>query len=67
MTTTSCSNLLALTALKSVSPDCLQRAVHALTENSLAITFTVNPRVRFGTGKNVWGRDGCTIARHGLN
>ena len=42
MTThTSCSHqFLALTALKTVSPDRLQRAATILTENTLAITIT---------------------------
>ena len=64
-TPTSCSSqLLALTALKSVSPDRLQRAATILAENSLGITLTrqseseIRALVRNGAGKEY----GVTIA-----
>ena len=65
MTTPSCSHqLLALTALKSVSPDRLQRAATILAENSLGITLTrqsereIRALVKNGEGKEY----GVTIA-----
>ena len=42
------ARLLTLTALKTVDPARLQRAVHALTENALAIPLPASPRARFG-------------------
>ena len=63
MTTHFVFNLLALTALKSVDSARLQRAVLALTENSLAITLTrqstceIRALVKNWRGERVRGDD----------
>jgi hypothetical protein len=65
MPTTSCSSqLLTLTALKSVSPERLQRATTILAENSLGITLTRQSESEIrALVKNGEGREyGVTIA-----